>query len=180
MTEPAGPPSSASPEAARPPLDRAHDAAFELGRFFPYRLAVLAERVSQAVASVYADRFDLTRAEWRVVAALAANGEMAAKEIGPYSTLDKMQVSRAVARLEDKGAVERREDASDRRAKILRLTAHGAALFQELHPLVVEREAYILGALAPADRAALDRILDAVLTRAGDLADRPSGSPDAD
>lgn len=169
MTDPAGspPPASLAPEPSG-------DAAFALGRFFPYRLAVLAERVSQAVASVYADRFDLTRAEWRVLAALAANGEMAAKEVGPYSTLDKMQVSRAVARLEDKGAIERREDAADRRAKILRLTAHGEALFRELFPLVADREAYILGALDPADRAALDRILDAVLARAGDLVTRPS------
>ncbi|HYA71933.1 MAG TPA: helix-turn-helix domain-containing protein, partial [Roseiarcus sp.] len=97
------------------------EAPFELTRFFPYRLAVLAERVSLAVSQVYADRFDLTRAEWRVLAALGANREMAAKDVGPYSTLDKMQVSRAVARLERAGRLRREEDAHDRRAKILRL-----------------------------------------------------------
>lgn len=142
---------------------------FELTRFFPYRLAVLAERVSLAVSQVYADRFDLTRAEWRVLAALGANRRMAAKDVGPYSTLDKMQVSRAVARLEQAGRVTREEDAHDRRAKILRLTAAGMALYQKLAPLVAAREAFILDALEAEDRAALDRIMASVLERAEGL-----------
>lgn len=149
---------------------------FVLTTFFPYRLAVLAERVSQAVAGVYADRFDLTRAEWRVLAALAANGKMAAKEVGPYSTLDKMQVSRAVARMEERAIIERREDTSDRRAKILRLTPKGAAMFRELLPLVAEREAYILGSLDERERAALGSILGKIFSRADELArERESG-----
>jgi len=143
--------------------------AFELARFFPYRLAVLADRVSQAVAQVYADRFDLTRAEWRILAALAANGQMAAKDLAPYSTLDKMQVSRAVARLEAAGLVERHEDESDRRAKPLVLTAAGRALFVKVRPLVAAREDYILGALDPHERAMLDGILDKIQLRASEL-----------
>jgi DNA-binding MarR family transcriptional regulator len=149
--------------------DAAGGETFELARFFPYRLAVLAERVSQAVAQVYADRFDLTRAEWRILAALAANGEMAAKDLAPYSTLDKMQVSRAVTRLEAAGLVERHEDASDRRAKPLGLTAYGRALFAKVRPLVAAREDYILGALDPAERAALEGILDKIQLRATEL-----------
>lgn len=160
------------PDAKRPQTeDPTSDiSTFELSEFFPYRLAVLAERVSQAVAGVYADRFDLTRAEWRVVAALGANEEMAAKDIGPYSTLDKMQVSRAVTRLEERGIIERREDETDRRAKILRLTARGHALFRDLLPLVVAREAYILGALDEGERVALGSIFRKIFGRADELA----------
>ena len=165
------------PADERPRSDASADPAdFVLTTFFPYRLAVLAERVSQAVAGVYADRFDLTRAEWRVLAALAANGEMAAKEVGPYSTLDKMQVSRAVARMEEREIIERREDTTDRRAKLLRLTPRGTALFRELLPLVVEREAYILGSLDASERTALGSILEKIFTRADELArERESG-----
>lgn len=147
----------------------AGEEAFELARFFPYRLAVLADRVSQAVAQVYADRFDLTRAEWRILAALAANREMAAKDLAPYSTLDKMQVSRAVARLEAGGLVERHEDESDRRAKPLRLTASGRALFVKVRPLVAAREDYILGALDPVERAGLAGVLEKIELRATEL-----------
>ncbi len=144
---------------------------FELTRFFPYRLAVLAERVSLAVSQLYTDRFDLNRPEWRILAALGANPQMAAKDLAPYSTLDKMQVSRAVAKLEADGLIEREDDTHDRRAKILRLTAAGRALHRKIVPLVVARENHILGALTPEEREALDRIMTKIQARASDLID---------
>lgn len=145
---------------------------FELTRFFPYRLAVLADRVSLAVSQVYTDRFELTRSEWRVLAALGDNREMSAKDVGPYSTLDKMQVSRAVAGLEQAGYLVREGDRHDRRAKVLRLTAAGAALYQKLAPLVAAREDYILEALEPADRTRLDRYMNEILARTEGLISR--------
>ncbi len=145
---------------------------FELTRFFPYRLAVLADRVSNAVAQVYADRFDLSRAEWRILAALGANGEMAASEVGPYSTLDKMQVSRAVARHDAAGLIARNEDANDRRSKPLSLTAAGVALLTKVTPLVTAREAYLLETLSHEERKALDRAMEIILSRADALVRR--------
>ncbi|MDK9695504.1 MAG: MarR family transcriptional regulator [Siculibacillus sp.] len=145
---------------------------FDLTRFFPYRLAVFAERVSLAVSQLYADRFDLTRAEWRVIAALGANRTMAAKDVGPYSTLDKMQVSRAVARLEERGLIRREEDASDRRAKILSLTPAGRSLHRRIVPLVRAREDYLLGALDPGERILFESFVERVQARADGLVER--------
>jgi DNA-binding MarR family transcriptional regulator len=146
--------------------------AFELTDFFPYRLAILADRVSLAVSQVYADRYNLTRNEWRVLAALGDNRQMSAKDVGPYSTLDKMQVSRAVAGLEQAGYLMREDDAHDRRARILRLTAAGTALYQKLAPLVAARESYILEALDSDDRARLDRYMSDILARTEGLISR--------
>ena len=145
---------------------------FALADFFPYRLAVLAEHVSQAVAQLYGDRFQITRAEWRVLAALGANNGMAAKDIGAYSTLDKMQVSRAVARLEEGGLITRATDDADRRAKILTLTASGRTLFQKIVPLARAREDYLLEDLDPQERAVLERAMAKVLARAQGLIER--------
>jgi DNA-binding MarR family transcriptional regulator len=145
---------------------------FRLTEFFPYRLAVLAERVSLAVAQLYADRFGISRAEWRVLAALGTNDGMAATAIGAYSTLDKMQVSRAVAGLEAAGLVTRTPDAGDRRAKILTLTPAGRAMYQQIIPLARAREAYLLEDLDAAERAVLEKALDKVLARAGGLIER--------
>jgi DNA-binding MarR family transcriptional regulator len=145
---------------------------FRLTGFFPYRLAVLAERVSLAVAQLYADRFGISRAEWRVLAALGANDGMAAKDIGAYSTLDKMQVSRAVAGLEAAGLIARTPDAEDRRAKILTLTPAGRTMYQHIVPLARAREAYLLEDLDAAERAALETALDKVLARAQGLIER--------
>ncbi|MDI4654956.1 MarR family winged helix-turn-helix transcriptional regulator [Xanthobacter autotrophicus] len=146
--------------------------AFALADFFPYRLAVLAEHVSQAVAQLYGDRFQITRAEWRVLAALGANNGMAAKDIAAYSTLDKMQVSRAVARLEEAGLITRATDDADRRAKILTLTASGRTLFQKIVPLAQAREDYLLEDLDPQERAVLESAMEKVLARAQGLIER--------
>ena len=149
---------------------RAHaGSALKLQNFLPYRLAVLADLVSQALAQIYADRFDLTRPEWRVLAALAELGPVAAKEISAFSTLDKMTVSRAVAVLETKAYLTRRDDPQDRRNKTLCMTPRGRALYDRITPLALAREEYLLEALSPVDRAALDRILSCLLQRAQDL-----------
>lgn len=52
----------------------------KLQQFMPYRLAVVAEAVSRAIADVYRERFGLTRDEWRVLAALAEAGEMKSRD----------------------------------------------------------------------------------------------------
>ena len=147
-------------------------AGLELAQFFPYRLSVLADLVSNAVSQVYADRFDLTRAEWRLLAALGVNRKMVAKDLGPYSALDKMQVSRAVQRLEDAGYIQRHEDTDDRRSKVLQLTAAGRALYQKIWPLVMAREEYILSALEPGERSVLARVMEKVQRRAEELIQR--------
>ncbi len=151
---------------------RTNPGRFELKQFFPYRMAVLAERISEAVSQVYSGRFDLSRSDWRVLAALGVNRQMAAKKLAPYSTLDKMQVSRAVGRLEARGLVCREEDTADHRTQILRLTDAGRALYQKLVPLVLAREAYILDVLDADELAMLERILLKIQSRAGELIER--------
>ena len=46
------------------------DRSLDLDAFLPYQLAVLAEAVSRSMSQIYAQRFDLSRDEWRVLAAL--------------------------------------------------------------------------------------------------------------
>jgi hypothetical protein len=61
------------PNSAAP----ARQARLDLDRFLPYRLSVLSNRVSDAIAKAYSDRFGLTIPEWRV---------MAARPISPRAT----------------------------------------------------------------------------------------------
>lgn len=137
----------------------------ELQQFFPYRLAVLAEAVSRAIADVYGERFDLSRDEWRVLAALA-DGAMKTGDVIAHTTLDKMQVSRAAIGLEGRGLIAREQVAGDRRARVLRLTPAGRALFRRIAPLALEREAFLLEALDADERRVLDRAIDKLRDRA--------------
>jgi len=81
-------------------------APLELERFLPYRLSILSNRVSQAIAREYTERFNLSMTEWRVMAVLARfNGEgMSAREVAERTAMDKVAVSRALARLTSAGA----------------------------------------------------------------------------
>lgn len=141
----------------------------DLQQFFPYRLARLAEAVSQATAQVYSTRFNLTRDEWRVLAALADGADVKTAAVMDSGSLDKMRASRALARMERDGLVLRSADPEDGRAYRVRLLPAGLALYRKIVPMVLAREAFLLAELAPAERAALDQALDQVLQRAQQL-----------
>ena len=139
--------------------DRA--AAFDLEQFFPYRLSVLSNTVTRALARLYESEHDLTIAEWRLLAILARFGPLSANGVCERSAMDKVRVSRAVSRAVGSGLVDRRVDRRDRRRSVLTLTPKGRATHDRIVPLALDREAQILSALPPAEAATL---LDA-LTR---------------
>lgn len=141
----------------------------QLQQFLPYRLAVLADAVSRSMAAVYRQRFELTRDEWRLLAALGGAGRLQAAEAAQITTLDKMQASRALRSLEARGLVERQPDESDRRHVIVQLLPAGRALLRQVQPMVMAREAYLLEALDEEERAVLDRALGKLLQRARTL-----------
>lgn len=145
------------------------DADLNLPGFFPYRLALLAETVSHSMAQLYADRFEMTRHEWRIVAALGNRKRLAGRDVGRLTTLDKMQVSRALSGLEERGLVTRIADPLDRRNHILALTPAGRSLYQKVVPLVRAREEYILSALNEGEAKALDGIMTKLQARTEDL-----------
>ena len=138
----------------------------DIQSFFPYRIAVFSERVSQCIAQVYRERFGLTRDEWRVIASLAEAGKVRTAWIIDKTTLEKMQVSRAVARLERDGLLERLPDPEDGRGWLLRLLPAGKALYAKVVPMVQARETFLLDALLPEEREVLDRALTKLSERA--------------
>jgi DNA-binding MarR family transcriptional regulator len=140
-----------------------------LQAFLPYRLAVVSEAVSRSLAAVYAARFKLTRDEWRVLAALAEHSAILSTELGALTTLDKMQLSRALTRLESDALLAREPHADDRRNLVVRLLPAGRALYKKIVPMVRSREAFLLDSLDAQEQAVLDRALDKLLNRARQL-----------
>jgi DNA-binding MarR family transcriptional regulator len=144
----------------------------DLQRFFPYRLAVLSEQVSQSLALVYRERFGLSRDEWRVLAALDDAGTVKTADVIAATTLEKMPVSRAITSLQAQGHVERVVDPADGRGWLVRLTPAGRALFQKIAPLVQAREAFLLEPLGADERAALERAFTLLGRQAQQLTDQ--------
>ena len=130
-----------------------------LDSFLPYRLSVLANTVSRSIAQLYADRFGMTIHEWRVMAVLGTYAPLSARAVAERTAMDKVQVSRAVARMLQSGIVDRRADQDDRRRSHLRLSAKGRRIYAQIVPLALAVEADLLGALSDSERTTLDRLL---------------------
>lgn len=138
--------------------------------FLPYRLNVLAETVSLALSRLYADRYRIGIAEWRVVATLGQHDAITARDVGGHSRMHKTKVSRAVAALERKGFVARTANPDDMREAFLTLTPAGRAVYAELTPLVRDFADRLLAELAPDERDALERMLSRLSSRAESIA----------
>ncbi|WP_210725822.1 MarR family winged helix-turn-helix transcriptional regulator [Modicisalibacter radicis] len=114
----------------------------DLEAFLPYRLSNLAERISQALSTIYAQQYDLTIAQWRVLAWLQQTQPLTAKRICQLTAMDKARVSRAVAQLVARRLVRRRRDTTDQRTLWLTLSVEGDELLATVIPraLAWERE----------------------------------------
>jgi DNA-binding MarR family transcriptional regulator len=145
------------PETARELTEM--PSALRLETFLPYRLSVLSNTVSRALAEAYADRYGLSINEWRVMAILGRFPGSSAAEVADRAAMDKVAVSRAVSRLLEAGRVRRRTAAEDRRRSVLELSAAGQRIHRRLTPVLLDYEDALLAALSATERAQLDRIL---------------------
>lgn len=124
----------------------------KLEEFFPYKLTELQDAVSHNLSLVYKEH-NLSRQQWRIIAVLGDNDkatqgqELSAKQLGELTNLDKMQTSRAIAKLKDAGRVAIDEDQNDKRSILVKLTEQGQALHEILVPKVLAHEKRLLSAL---------------------------------
>ncbi len=137
--------------------------------FLPYRLSILSNRVSRAIAARYAKAFDLTIPEWRIIAVLGRRPGLTAKEIAEATEMDKVAVSRAVARLVAARRIAARSDPDDARRQPLALTREGESVHARIAPMALASEQKLLAALDGRERAQLETLLDRLLSAAKSL-----------
>lgn len=154
-------PAKASTPPATPDL--------ELERFLPYRLSVLSNRISDAIASAYRGRFGLGVTEWRVMAVLGRHPGLSAGEVAQRTAMDKVAVSRAVARLLERGFIKRETHGDDRRRSVLALSAAGFEVYETIAPLVIEITRKLMSVLSEEEEQLLETL---ILRLAGDGLER--------
>lgn len=140
--------------------------AFDLKAFFPYRVRIFYQAVSTSVSKIYTDAYDLSVAEWRVMSVLGPHQSMSANEITTRSSMNKVNVSRAVSRLRKRGFLKQDIDGDDRRRSVLHLTEEGKDAFGTLVPLVRNVEAQLLDGLNPEEIEQLTILMDKVRSNA--------------
>ncbi|MDA3914813.1 MarR family winged helix-turn-helix transcriptional regulator [Oleiagrimonas sp.] len=132
----------------------------KLERFLPYRLSILSNIVSQAIALEYQQRFSLSMTEWRVMAVLGRFSALSAREVAEHTAMDKVAVSRALSRLVDAGRVDRHRHNGDRRRSVLRLSEDGWRVHDAVAPMARAHEERLLAQLDKSEIDTLARILD--------------------
>ena len=142
----------------------AEHAPLQLEHFLPYRLSILSNTISQAIADDYQSRYDISMTEWRVMAVLARYAGLSAREVAERTAMDKVAVSRALARLVEAGRVDRAVHDNDKRRSVLNLSDAGWAIHDEVAPMARARERQVLAKLNAEERVWLTRILDKLLS----------------
>lgn len=159
MTTPSQDASLSREQSPQQPAVPEH-AVLELERFLPYRLSILSNHISQTISGLYGKRFGLAVTEWRIMAVLGRYPELSAGEVAERTAMDKVAVSRALARLLAKGLIERGVASNDKRRSVLRLSTEGWKVYDQVVPLALEHEQRLLSHLGADEREWLARILD--------------------
>jgi DNA-binding MarR family transcriptional regulator len=115
---------------------------------------------------------DIVPLEFAVLIHLDACPGIDQNTLAARLALDRTSTGALVHALEKKGLVRRAVSATDRRARILDLTAKGAALHAKLRPAGEAAQAQILAVLTPAERKSLVSMLVRVIN-ANDAYVRP-------
>ena len=151
----------------KPTSATAEHAPLQLEHFLPYRLSILSNTISQMIANDYQSRYVLSVTEWRVMAVLARFEGLSAREVAERTAMDKVAVSRALARLVEAGRVDRAIHDDDKRRSVLSLSDAGWAMHDQVAPMARAREREVLAKLDADERAWLTRILDKLLALDG-------------
>lgn len=155
------------PQTPETTAQQADHATLDLEHFLPYRLSVLTNRISQSLADLYAERFGISITEWRVIAVLGRYPQLSANGVAERTAMDKVAVSRAVARLLERGFLQRDMHEQDRRRSVLELSPAGYAVYDQVVPLALDYERQLLAPLEPDERELLDRLMQKLGSRFG-------------
>ena len=140
-------------------------AKLPLQEFIPYKLAVVANRLSQSIGSLFEEKYGIQIPEWRILMALHSCGPLAPNEVVEQTSMDKGRVSRAQRRLVELGLVSVSNDPRDGRRLVLFLTRKGAGMCAAIIPAARATEAWFLSVLPARERQVLDRALTRLLAR---------------
>lgn len=133
-----------------------------LNREFAFLLNDVA-RLLRTYADYKAAQFGITRAQWVVLVRLERSEGMKQSELAETLDLQPITLTRLLDKLADNGLIERRPDATDRRAKRLFLTPAARPLLERLGALGEET---MQGTLAGIGRASIEQMVsDLVVVR---------------
>jgi DNA-binding MarR family transcriptional regulator len=136
----------------------------------------LIRRVHQISTALFAEEcaaFGLTPVQYAALMALRSHPDADATRLSALIAFDRSTIGGVLDRLEAKGWVRREPSPTDRRVKILSLTAEGEALLNRVTQAVDRVQKRLLEPLAPADRTAVVQLLEQIAAAHNDTTSAP-------
>lgn len=130
-----------------------------------YRLLLVSKMIDRETASSLHKEFGLSLPEWRVLAFVCGLGPASASEIGHSAEIDRAEISRAVAKLEEKELVKRDGDKNNRKRLIISPTEPGMELFTNVRAQRREYSRDVLKGLDEQECEMLSRALENIALR---------------
>lgn len=123
-------------------------------------ITTLMSRVGNALRRTitlpYADQFELTVAEWRMLSVLAEARRLQFTELVARAATDKSLVSRALRLLEGRKLVRLEgQPGAPRKGLTCLITPDGLALYKKAMPIARQRQAAMIRVLTPEERTVL-------------------------
>jgi DNA-binding MarR family transcriptional regulator len=128
----------------------------------PHRLLLLARMIDRETSRQLQEEFELSVAEWRVLAFICAAGPASASHIGSAGQIDRAEISRAVRKLAAADLIAREQDEGHRRRRIIHPTAAGRRLFGQIRELRRNYFQTLMGGIPADDRHRLDAMLEKI------------------
>lgn len=119
----------------------------------------------------------LTRAQWLVIARVRRRPGLSQSEIADLLEIEKASAGRLIDRMEAKGWLQRRDDASDRRVNRLHLTLEAERLHAAFWPIAESTVDMALGDLSTEERRQLTGLMTRIKVTLQALAEHDPGAP---
>lgn len=126
------------------------------------------------------DGTGLTPARVHLLWVLARSGPSTQQSLAVACGVSPRNITGLVDGLEASGHVRRTPHPTDRRAVLVELTGTATAMMTRMQREHVELNDTLMAAIAPADRAAVERGLSALIAKLTDLVDEASAAPAAE
>lgn len=136
-------------------------AGLSVEHFLTTTVSRVGNALRRTITVPYADAFDITVTEWRMLSVLAHAHTLAFAQLVTASATDKALVSRTLRLLESRGLVAIAAEGRTPRKKLqCTITPEGQALHDRIIPIARQRQASMLRVLSPQERRVLHHALN--------------------
>jgi len=142
----------------------------------------LFRRMQQIAVSIFLEEcrdVDLTPVQYAALVAIRTHPGVDATRLSALIAYDRSTLGSVVERLETKGWIRREGGSSDKRVKLLLLTAKGTSLLRQVMGAVDRAQARMLAPLKPADRTTLMTLLSQLVDLNNEVSRVPLRPEDA-